>query len=474
MADVDIAIARPRRIVTSLATLLILTAAALPALAQQGVAKAPRPGRGPNAPRALPAPATDQDFRPASPEQVELGRLLFFDKVLSGNRDISCATCHHPMAGTGDGLSLPFGTAARGLSVARSPGDPVTGVHERVPRNAPAVFNLGAFEFTTMFHDGRVTADPNHPSGFVSPAGVDLPQGLDSALAAQAMFPVTSGTEMAGREGENAVADASAAGQLAGPGGVWDLLTRRLQGISEYVDLFRAAYVDVNDPEDITFVHAANAIASFEGTAWRADDSPFDRFLRGNRQAMSLDAQKGMRLFYGAAQCSSCHSGTFQTDHGFHSIGMAQIGPGKGDGPDGREDHGRERETGDAADRFRFRTPSLRNVTLTGPYGHGGAHGDLESVLRQHLEPYGSLEGYDRTRAVLPPRDDLDALDFVVQDDAARRVEIAASSEMPAVSLTGGDIRLLIEFLHALTDPSSLDLRADVPMRVPSGEPVAD
>ncbi len=424
--------------------------------------------------RLLPLPATDQDFTTASPAKVALGRALFFDKILSGNRDVSCGTCHHPLAHTADGLSLSLGMAADGLSVTRVPGALPGGVGERVPRNAPAIFNLGAREFTRMFHDGRVEVDPDQPSGFRSPAGADLPPGLDSPLAVQAMFPPTSGTEMAGRPGENDVADAAAAGDLAGPDGVWEQLSRRLRAIPEYVGMFRAAFSDVSEPEDIRFVHVANAIAAFEAVTWRADDSPFDRYLRGEHQAMSLSARRGMRLFYGEAGCGDCHAGTFQTDHEFHAIAMPQIGPGKGDGFDGHEDFGHERVSGDPGDRYRFRTPSLRNVALTAPYGHDGAYAELEAVVRHHLDAVAALEGYDPTQAVLPSRPDLDAVDLVVHGDPVRRAAIAAASELPPVALSEDQLRRLLDFLHALTDPSSIDLKRDVPSRVPSGLPVAD
>ncbi len=286
--------------------------------------------------------------------KVELGRNLFFDKILSGNFNISCASCHHSLTDTGDGLSLPVGEGAAGLGVTRDTGTGSDAVHERVPRNAPAVFNLGAREFATMFHDGRVAVDPSQPQGFLSPAGADLPPGLDNVLAVQAMFPVTSGTEMAGQAGENPIADAAAVGNLAGPDGVWALLANRLREIPAYVELFEAAYDDVVQPDDITYVHAANAIAAFEAKAWRADNSAFDRFLRGDRGAMSRNAKHGMLVFYGRAGCGGCHSGKFQTDHEFYAIAVPQIGPGKGDGVNGNEDFGHERVSGDSGDRFRF------------------------------------------------------------------------------------------------------------------------
>ncbi len=427
--------------------------------------------------RNLPAPVTDADYYDnGHPDEakVALGKALFFDKELSGNRNISCATCHHALTDTGDGLSLSIGEGARGLGVTRDTGTGADAVHGRVPRNAQPIFNLGAREFTFMFHDGRIGLDPNSPTGFLSPAGDNLPEGLDNVLAVQAMFPVTSATEMAGQPGENTIADAAAAGNLAGPGGVWEQLAQRLQAIDGYVDMFKAAYDDVNSASDITYVHAANAIAAFEAAAWRADNSAFDRFLRGDKKAMSKSAQKGMKLFYGNAGCSSCHSGPFQTDQAFHSIAMPQIGPGKGDGFDGREDFGRERVTGDIADRYRFRTPSLRNVALTGPWGHDGAYNSLEAVVRHHLDAVHAINHYDQSQAVLPSRPDLDAKDFVVMNDPVRVAAIADSNELPPMHLSEDEIGHLMDFLFALTDPGSVDLREDVPKSLPSGLPLAE
>ncbi|WP_089945477.1 cytochrome-c peroxidase [Candidatus Entotheonella palauensis] len=222
-----------------------------------------------------PEPVRNSDFYNnghPNPDKVQLGKLLFFDKILSGNRNISCATCHHPLAATGDGLSLSLGEGSLGLGVTRDPLDVFEGVKERVPRNAPPLFNLGAREFTQLFHDGRVEVDPDQPSGFRTPAGDDLPEGLENVLAAQAMFPVTSATEMAGQPDENSIADAAAMDDLAGPTGVWAQLAERLRAIPEYVILFKAAFHDITEARHVSYVHAANAIAAFIASAWRADN----------------------------------------------------------------------------------------------------------------------------------------------------------------------------------------------------------
>lgn len=419
-----------------------------------------------------PVPTTNANFYDngaPDPQKVELGQLLFFDKILSGNQNISCATCHHPFGFTGDGLALPIGEGGEGFGVTRTTGFELAAVHERVPRNAPHIFNLGAREFTRMFHDGRVEVDLTHPSGFRSPAGDNLPPGLDNVLAVQAMFPVTSGTEMAGQNGENPIGTASAQGDLPG---VWALLAERLQGIPEYVERFVEVYDDVDGADDITFVHAANAIAAFEAVQWRADNSPFDRFLRGDYK-LNRSQARGLLVFYEKAKCGTCHSGTFQTDQQFHAIAMPQIGPGKGHG-NGHEDFGREAVTQDEMDRFKFRTPSLRNVALTGPWGHDGAFNTLKAVVLHHLDAVNSLDAYDTSQAVLPSRDDLDAIDFLVHNDLAARQAIADAQELEPVHLSDAEIDALLDFLDTLTDRSSLDLRHDVPRSVPSGLPLFD
>jgi len=421
------------------------------------------------------------EFMQTDPDQAALGNLLFYDKILSGNRNIACATCHHALANNGDGLSLPIGEGGVGLSVARDTGTGADAVVARVPRNAPPLFNLGVKDLTALFWDGRVQVDAAAPSGFDTPAGAALPLGLSSLLAAQAMFPVTSPEEMAGGPGENPIADAAAAGDLAGPGGVWAQLAQRIRGIPEYVDLFKNAFDDVSGADDITFVHVARAIAAFEARDFRFTDSPFDQFLAGKTSALSDQQKRGMALFNGRARCGICHSGPLQTDFAFHPTAQPQIGPGKGVGVLGMEDFGRAVVSGDPEETYYFRTPSLRNVALTAPYGHAGAFDTLEAQVRHYIDTTVSLNHYDRSQAVLPSRPDLDALDFVIMDQQDVLDEIAdeAVAEFEELGarpqdLSDRDVADVVAFLQALTDPAALDLRFLVPDRVPSGLPLAD
>ncbi len=420
---------------------------------------------------SLPSPALDSEFRHPAPEVVELGRMLFFDKELSGNRNTSCATCHSPVLATVDHLSINIGTGGQGLGPLRDAGAFPPTLHDpqsRGSRNMTPLWNLGHAQFEKLFWDGRIQVDPGFPQGFATPAGPDLPFGIEFALDALSIFAETDIQEMTGQPGTNELADAS----LIHPQiGVWDGLVARLGAIAEYVDLFVDAFpAEISGAEDITIVHVGTAIGSFQADAFRSDDSAFDRHLRGDKKAMSKNAEKGMKLFYGKAQCSSCHAGVFQTDHDFHAIGMPQIGPGF----DPPEDFGREDFSGDPADRYRFRTPSLRNVVLTAPWGHNGFFNTLEGVVRHHLDPLNSLLNADPSQAVLPPREDLDALDLIAFDDPTITAAIAAAIEIDPPNLSDKEVGFLLDFMEALTDFSAEDARKTVPTRVPSGLPLAE
>lgn len=411
-------------------------------------------------------PKAEAVFPDRDPREVKLGQLLFYDPILSGNRTVACATCHHPRFGTSDGVSLSLGDGATGLGPDRKP-DPENLPEERLPRNATALFNLGAAEFAHMFHDGRLEEDTSRPSGLRTPLDDDMVTGFDTALSAQAMFPVLAPDEMAGHYAENEVSQAVRQGFLTGEGGAWEKIAARVAAVPEYRRRFDEV---LGDGASIHFTDIANALADFIAFEWRADDSPFDRYLRKG-EPLNTEAMAGLELFYGKAGCAACHSGQFQTDHAFHAIAMPQIGPGKkGRFESHYKDEGRIRVTGDPADAYRFRTPSLRNVTRTGPYGHNGAYATLEGVVRHHLDPEASLMAYDPAQAILPPLPGHD--DFPALSDPAELAAIAAANELQPVSLSDREVAQILAFLETLTDPASIEGRLGVPLTVPSGLPV--
>ncbi len=409
-------------------------------------------------------PRADAEFPAQDPQLVRLGWQLFYDPILSGNRAVACATCHHPAHATSDGVSLGLGDGGRGLGPARRP-DPANPPEQRIPRNAPALFNLGARGFGVMFHDGRLEARAGAPGGMRTPLGQDMVQGFSGVLSAQSMFPVLSPDEMAGHYAENPVASAVRRGVLTGPGGAWDRIAQRVAAVPAYAD----GFAQLQDGP-LGFTDISDALAAFMAVEWRADNSPFDRHLRGTA-SLHAPARRGMRLFYGAAGCADCHAGQFQTDHDFHAIAMPQLGPGKAARFERHSrDTGRMRVTGRAADAYAFRTPSLRNVARTAPYGHAGAYATLEGVVRHHLDPVAALRAYDRAQAVLPPLDGAD--DWRVMDDPAEVARIAAANTLPPQALNDAAVADIVAFLHSLTDPASLRGRRGVPATVPSGLPV--
>lgn len=421
----------------------------------------------------------DYGFKPeilVNDAEIELGRSLFFDKILSGNKNISCATCHHPSIAGVDSVSLSLGEGATGLGKERRDGYGKSAVLNFVPRNSPALFNLGSNHFKSFFHDGRVELNRYYPNGIKSPTGLDLPVGLNGPLAVQAMFPVTSVVEMAGVWYEN---DVGGYAEKKENVLVWHEMSERIQDILPYVTAFKEVYGV--EQQEIRYVDIANAIAAFIDAEFRSVDSPFDRYINGDKQALN-DAQKeGMKLFYGKAQCATCHSGVFQTDSDFHSIALPQVGPGKrGNGFMPRRlltDLGRELVTSNPADRFKFRTPSLRNVELTAPYGHDGAYRSLESIVRHHIFPVEMMADYNCEQELLLPKRSVNERSSKVcrlMSQPAERARLLESSNLPDINVTDKEIEHLLLFLRALTDDASRDRSGEVPKSVLSGLEVID
>ena len=411
-------------------------------------------------------PKADAVYAPLDMDQVQLGQLLFYDPILSGNKSVACATCHHPKHATSDGLSLGLGDGAHGLGPDRKI-DPSNLPEQRVPRHSPGLFNLGAVEFDTMFHDGRLEADPTRPSGIRTPLGREMVEGFASVLSAQSMFPVLSPDEMAGHYSENEVAQAVRRGFLTYDGGAWSIISARVSAIPEYNKAFENIH---GVGHKVTFTDISDVVAEFIAFEWRADKSLFDLYLREGT-ALPSDAQAGMELFYGKAECSTCHTGQFQTDHGFHAIAMPQIGPGKAARFESHaRDEGRMRVTGNPEDAYKFRTPSLRNVAETAPYGHSGAYATLKAVIEHHLDPQKALQNYDRSQLILP--DLPNSKDFRVMSDPQELAAITAANELQPLKLASSEVDQIIAFLETLSDKDSLAGRLGVPKQVPSGLPV--
>ena len=395
----------------------------------------------------------------ASPEMISLGEALFWDKELSGTRDVACVTCHHPQAATGDDLSVSIGIGGQGFGGQRQLGEG----RDLIPRNAPEIFNRGVEGWRTMFWDGRVIG--RYEDDFSSPAGDNLPQGMENVVAVQAMFPVTSRDEMRGDEGDFDVSGKLNELALLSDDdlhGIWAALMERLLAIEGYRELFAAAYPDIPQ-EWLRFQHAANAIAAYEMAIFTQVDSPWDRFLAGDQEALSAGARRGASLFYGEAGCSECHNGSLLTDQEFHNLGVPQVGPGKGG--EAPLDFGRGRVTGQDIDRYAFRTPPLRNVAITGPWMHNGAYTTLEAAVRHHLDPVSALENYDVSQLDPIMRDSVQSIPGLLNNLDPLVAE--------PLELSDQEVADLLLFLQSLTSPSAAENACDlIPESVPSGLPL--
>ena len=399
----------------------------------------------------LPAPLTDDDFLFFDREQAAIGHQLFYDPILSGNRNISCAHCHHPDFGTSDGLSLGIGEGGQGLGPDRTPGTGADRIRKRIPRNAPGLWNLGARDIHTMFHDGRLSLSDAYGNGFNSPAQEWLPEGLNSLLAAQALFPMTAQFEMAGNVAENEVTGAVHDRIDKG----WPILAKRVRTDPKYGPAMVAAFDDVDSTEDITITHVANALAAFMAIEWRSTDSPFDQYLAGDEAALTSDQKAGMQLFYGKARCAACHSGPLLSDQKFHALALPPFGPGRTRQWDAyARDVGRMGESDRLDDAYRFRTPMLRNVALTAPYGHNGAFPDLEGIIRHHLNPATSLSRWTADMAALPKVPWLKKADLIVWQDRFEMARQRGKIDVAPMALSDAEVAELVAFMHALTGTS--------------------
>ena len=266
-------------------------------------------------------------------EQVALGKVLFFDRRLSASNAVSCATCHRPDMAFADGRAVSIGYPGTALF-----------------RNTPTLLNATRAE-TAYYWDGRL-------------AGADLATVVRDHLT-EPFFMAADGR----------------------------LLTERMKQVPEYVDLFAAAYG--GEPR---FGAILNALAAYVGTL----DSPpgaIERLALGDDTALSPDEAAGRGLFEGKARCATCHPAPLFTDHRYHDLGLRTDpalladperavtfrrffrGLGTPNYRNLTADPGRYVVRFAAEDRGKFRTPSLREVGRTAPYGHDGRFATLAEVV---------------------------------------------------------------------------------------------
>jgi cytochrome c peroxidase len=333
-----------------------------------------------------------------SPAKIDLGRLLFWDPVISGNQEVACATCHHPEYGYAEDLDISIGVDGAGLGHRRQfvTADPIP----FVKRNSQTLLN-------TAFNG-------IDPSGNYDPASAPMFWDLRAeSLEAQALIPLITFEEMRGR----AYSEEDAL----------DSVVARLREIPEYRAMFADAF---GGAQPVTAENLGRALAAFQRTLI-ANDSPYDRYMRGDKSAMTAIQVRGMQAFQDIG-CISCHNGPMFSDYKPHVLGV------RGNRKLVVPDEGIEAT-------HAFRTPSLRNLAYTAPYMHNGRFDDLDDVLEFYdRRGGGGRRGGNRDGLT---RDQLDPLLRGLGDPDDFETE-------------------LLEFLDALNDDS---FDRTVPATVPSG-----
>ncbi|MBC8212685.1 MAG: cytochrome-c peroxidase [Gammaproteobacteria bacterium] len=402
--------------------------------------------------------------------KAQLGMKLFYSKGLGGQADSACVSCHHPMLGGGDNLSLSIGVDAEApdllgpgrfhdaFRAAQDNNSPYDG-GPTVPRNAPTTFNIGLWD-QVLFHDGRVESLDKTPAsngagagGIRTPDsvyGVADPDSGDNLVAAQSRFPVTSAEEMRGFIFE--AGNSNAAVRIG--------LEAKFNALAAWASEFTLAYGDAS----VSYGRIADAIGEYERSQVFVN-TPWKAYVGGASNSISESAKRGAVLFFsslqdGGANCVSCHAGNFFTDESFHVLAMPQIGRGKGNnnGVTATDDFGRFRETADLADKYRFRTPTLLNVEVTGPWGHAGGYTTLEAVVRHMLNPATALANYDFSQ--LNPSIQASHMQINTQF-ALAQLQTNRSNNVVGVhrdvSFSEADVEDLVSFLKTLTDPCVKD-----------------
>lgn len=432
-------------------------------------------------------PASKLEIPDIHSPKAQLGMRLFFSRSLSGNRDIACASCHHPLLGGGDGLSLPIGSGVENpetLGAGRALKGNAAPV---VARNAPTTFNAALWKWG-MFHDSRIEllldgaagksgTSPynNKPLGGAGITTPDVPYPRSDHWAgkdlvqAQARFPLTFEEEMRGHDFSAGANTSAYRSKLVQRLGGYDPTGNNLP--QQVTDYWQKAFRDVYGTADvpistlITEQNVSELLSIYERSQLFVNN-PWNRYVKGDTNAISTEAKQGALLFFrqpgsGGFGCANCHRSDTFTDEGFHNMLMPPIGPGKqADGSDG----GRGDITQQPQDKYAFRTPSLLNVAVTGPWGHNGAYTSLEGMVKHMLSPHQSASAYDSAQ--------LQQANIQTEHTAENLKSVmAASHDLPEYQYTETDVQQLVAFLKTLTDPCVQDAKCLQPWIPQDAEP---
>ena len=407
----------------------------------------------------------------------QLGMKLFYSQSLGGNFDSACVTCHHPVLGGADGLSLPVGVGADSPNIL-GPGRTHNSGLPEVPRNSPTVFNVGLWD-SGLFLDSRVESIGKESDTNGSISGIRTPDSSflvtdlnagENLTAAQARFPVTSTEEMKSDQFEEGSGNETIRNHLAARIGNYGIGEGELPN-NEWLAEFQQALGSTGSAETlITFDNIAHAIGEYERSMVFIQ-SPWQDYIEGDLTSLNEQEKSGAQLFFtsvndGGAGCATCHNGKLLSDGRHHNVAFPQAGPGKGD--TNNDDFGRERETGDTDHRYQFRTSSLLNIAQTAPYGHSGSYQSLEEVVRHYTNPNRTVEDFFDKGGIcsLPQFNNIDNCDALYPNNEANSTlalnklddeRRARTSLFESPRLNNNEVMQLVAFLEALSDPCVTD-----------------
>ncbi len=388
------------------------------------------------------------DPKPESSALVLLGEALFNDTGMSGLNDVSCTTCHQNELGTGDGLPFPIGSGGIGDFPHRRQ---VNGKSKPMRRHSPVIFNKGREGMNLALWDGRLQFILGFPSSPVleisgpNPDRADIADTFENAFDIQPLFPLITPEEFFGLNNDLS--------SLPNTPAIWDeILKRDLLAHEHYRLFFSNAYPDI-ELEDINPGHISRAVRAFLKLQFKANATPFDKYLDGDLNALTTSQKQGMKVFYTKGKCNVCHSGPRMTNDGFFSVAVPQLGF-----EPFQDDLGREEFSKRAEDRYKFKTPGLRNIKLSAPYMHNGAFDNLEAVIDHKNNVSESLENY-----VIPSQYQEHYEEVLTVDrDPARNQERIQQIDVPSMreglGLTDQEKSDLLDFLReGLLDTSFKD-----------------
>lgn len=313
------------------------------------------------------------NYRPMAKSQknkplYDLGFKLFYDRHISGHKNISCQSCHSLTGYSGDSLPLGIGEGADGIALGRMQKDGVV-----LPRNTPPLFNLGSDEVKSLFWDGRVARGADGSWITPWPLPKNSLKTFKSLLAVQSIFPLVNPEEMLGKESK------------LNPTEGWEFVMKQIfEGPfkATYKKMFLEAFPGETE---FNIGHVGNALAHLMVIHYPGENTLWDLYLRGNKNILSERMKRGFKVFHEKGKCIECHKGDHFTSWGFQNIGSPQLGA---------DDKGRYAVTKKSEDMYKFRVSPLRNIALTAPYTHSGVFKDLWEIIDHYDDPIQSMRTF--------------------------------------------------------------------------------